>query len=66
MSWIAKPLHERQVEKLAEVRRAYGRGRATAGQVGSVLKECTVSEIEEAEDRAGSMDGILAKLGRWF
>lgn len=64
MAW--KSLHDRQVDKLVAVRRAYGSGQATAKQVGSVLKECTASEIEEAEDRAGSMDGILAKLGRWF
>ena len=61
-----KSLHDQQVEKLADARRAYGRGQASAEQVGSILKECTASEIAEAEERAGPVDGILARLGRWF
>ena len=63
---MAKSLHERQVERLAAVRRDYGNGKATAKQVGEVLKTCTESEVTDAAEKAGSMDGVLKKLGRLF
>jgi hypothetical protein len=63
---ISRPLRDRQVERLASVRRDYSRGKASARDVGEILKTCTAAEITEAEKQAGPMEPVMKKLGRWF
>jgi hypothetical protein len=61
---MAKNLHARQVEKLTDVGRQHGSGKATARDVEEVLKECTASEMQDAADALGKDYGSWAAISR--